>query len=539
MPPPDLPAYTRDELENRARSLIKLRVPSADVAPGTDYDVWARILGTVAFGLQSQGSTLLRLIDPRRAFGAVLREHADSFAIGRELGTSVGAIAATGSVIIRSTTGSQLQTAGSALTHADGTAYTLDANVTTSATAAKVLRSGARSTRRRIYQGHLGGGFITAAVGEIYEYDATGEYVALHGVDDADISNQFFVDLTAKLSQDPSTHDTLTQQFGAVGLVTCAVGGVLGNKDVGDVLTITTPAGTIVATAQILTMGSGSEAMSVAQMQNGLRALLGSRLSAMPMADIYDLALGADGISKIVDCSIFPASGEYTLYPYEEGSPFMTATRAAEVGAFVDARIAVPDRVTTATLVYRVDVVDVIEVRVQASVAPDFDIGSAGAMVVGAASTTTRIELAAPVPANVQVGDRIILSARTTGATKTAPYIVQRVVDALGASYIDVDEALPYPPDAAVSFVTAGGPAGQRVIDAVLAHYDEQRAESLTFAYVYPAPDTTSHKQGLTARVAEVSDVLDVALYPNTSAPPSVSGEVATPTAITIKMWGG
>jgi uncharacterized phage protein gp47/JayE len=532
---PDFPSYTRDELVVRARNLIRLRLPSADLDDGTDYDVWARMLGTLAFGLQRQGSTLLRLIDPTRAFGAVLREFADSFGIGRELATSTGAVAATGKVMIVSTTGTQTQLAGSVLVHADGTEYTLDADADTSATDTDTFKAGWRSTRQRIVQGKalVADPFGLQLPDVVYEHVPTGELVAVHGnVDNADneIGELYF-----PLAVDPQFLDVFAQEFSVVAAVTCSTPGTIGNKDPGDVLTIVSPAGTIVATARIAEMSGGLEAMTEAEQQAGFRDLLQERLSPMPLEEIRALALAAPGITKIVDATVFPSLGTYTIYPYQEGTPFVTEERAAEVAAYVDARIAIPERVVGATLTFRTDLYEAIEVRVQESSAPDWRLPAGAAFDVAAGSTTTRINTVLDTTDTIMIGDRVIVSGRFAAGTPS-PYIVQREVAATNAAYIDLTEAVPSPPDAAVSFITPGGPAAQRVIDAVLEHYDEQRADSSLDAYSYPERASTSHTQGIIAKVGAVVDVLDVALNDDAQGT-STSGEVAVFTAIQIKMW--
>ena len=73
---PEMPDDSREELTQRARSFIRGLVRGADVRNGSDYDLKARILAAVAYGIQTQASTLTRLLDPRKAFGVFLREYA-------------------------------------------------------------------------------------------------------------------------------------------------------------------------------------------------------------------------------------------------------------------------------------------------------------------------------------------------------------------------------------------------------------------------------------------------------------------------------
>jgi uncharacterized phage protein gp47/JayE len=101
----DFPSYSREELDQRARNLIRSRLRGADVSVGSDYDLWARILGALAWSLQQHGQTALRLLDCRKAFGDYLKQYAFEHGVGADITkVSVEATAATGKVIILSAT---------------------------------------------------------------------------------------------------------------------------------------------------------------------------------------------------------------------------------------------------------------------------------------------------------------------------------------------------------------------------------------------------------------------------------------------------
>ncbi len=536
----DLPAYTLDELMQRARDHIRSRVRGADVGYGSDYDLWARLLGTVAFMFQKQIDTPYKLLDPRKAFGTFLREFAGTMAVGNSIQeTSYAARRATGKVIILSTTASQTQLAASVLTHADGTRYTLDANATTSAAAAKTLRAGHRAGKRRVFQGHVGGGFVNAVVGEVYQFSPTSEYCAVYGADNNAYSDQFIFDLYNDLDQTPAMHDQFVQKFGAVGSITAVNGGAAGNKDPKDVLTISSPAGTILGTAYVLSTSGGRDALTPAQMQDAIRKLHGVRQGVMALEEIRQVALAYPG-TKLREVFILPGQyglGGYTLVPVADGAPFVNQADRDALELYVESYLSPADKAFSYPQTAVEDTVTEMNLKVVETYAPDWT-ATAG-LAIQAASTTTRVNLNAgdvttAVARGLEVNDRVIISI-------TAPfrgYIVQRRVTAIGAAYVDVDQVLPYPPGT-TGFVTPGGPIGQDVIDAIYDYYDNQ-SPALSAAgnsyYRYPSPESTDNAQGLFQHASDVEGVIDASGVLG-SAPVLGIGGVLTPGPIQILMW--
>lgn len=539
----DLPAYSLSELMQRARDHIRARVRGADVDYGSDYDITARMLGTVAFMFQKQSDSQVQLLDPRKSFGAFLREYAGTMGVGKTLQeTSYAARAATGFVIIRSTTASQTQNAASVLTHADGTAYTLNANATTPAAAANTLRVGHRSGKRRIFQGHVGGGFVSASVGEVYQFSPTSEYCAIYGSDNGSQSEQYVVDLYNELDALPAMHDQFVQKFGVVAAITASVAGAAGNKDPKDTLTISAPSGTIVATATVLSMSGGRDALTPAQMQEAIRRLNGTRLGMMTLAEIRDLALGYPG-TKLRECFILPGYdglGSYTLIPVAQDVPLVNQTDLTALAAHVESNISPVDKIVATPINELKDNLVAIDVQVTEVYAPDWSTGVG--LGVAAASSTTRVQLNAgdvttAVANGLAVNDRIIVAC-AAAASPYAPYIVQRKVTAIGAAYVDVSDVLPYPPVAGSSYVTAGGPVGQQIIDAIYSFYDNQSPalSSPTQRWMrYPPPEVTDIIQGLAAKVDDVDGVIDAGVI-YTAAPTLAVGTVLIPGAVLILM---
>lgn len=537
----EIPAYTLEELNQRARDHIRSRLRGADVSYGSDYDLTARLLGTIAFMFQKQVDTPLRLLDPRKAFGTFLREFAGNMGLGAALTeTSVAAQRARGKVIILSTTGSQMQAAGSQLRHADGTLYTLDSNTTTPASATLTLRAGHRSGRRRVFQGHVGGGFQTVLEGQVYQFSPTSEYCAVYGYDNAGNSGQYLFDLYNDLDQTPAMHDQFVQKLGAVGSITASVGGQAGNKDPKDVLTFVSPSGTIQGTAYILALSGGREALTPAQMQEAIRKLHGSRLGAMTLEEIRQIALATPGLQlrEVFNTPGRFGPGSHLLFPVGATYPFVTIAAVAEISSYVSALVSPADKIQAYAQLPLEDTITEIDIKVTSDYAPDWTTPTA--LPIAAASTTTRVNLAAgdvtaAVARGLAVDARVIVSM----ASPLVDYLVQRRVTAVGATYVDVDSPLPYPPTTA-GFVTPGGPIGQDIIDAFYGHYDNQTPSVETTAntyYRYPAPDTTESAQGLTQRVSDVVGVVDVSAVASGPVVVSFVGQVLVPGAVQILMW--
>lgn len=539
---PDMPDDSREELTSRARAFIRGLVRGADVRNGSDYDLKARILAAVAYGIQTQASVLTRLLDPRKSFGVFLREYAGIQGVGGSLlETSIAAQRASGYAIITSSTNTQLQLSGSVLTHADGTAYATTANATTAGTG-KVLRAGHRSGRRRIYQGHEGAGFVTAADGEVYSFTPTGELCAIYGSSNGAYSHQYTVDLYNELDADPAMHDQFVQQFGAVVSIRAASGGLVGNKDAKDTLTLSSPSGTISATARILRLTGGRDELNVSAMQSAIRELQGTRLGTMTLEEIRQIGLGYP-TTKFREFFLFPGKygvGTYEIMPVAEDGVLVNSTDLAAIDDYVAARTSPVDKFTATTLNDEKDNLVTLEVKVAPNLGPDWNLPEGGTRAVGVsvASTVSRVNLL--TTAGMEVDDRVIVSC-AQAADPFCTYIVQRRITAIGVTYIDVDSPLPYPPVAGQAVVTPGGPLGQDIIDAVYAHYDAQSPSGVNTSpsvqyQRYPAPASTENIQGLYARVADVEGVLDTSGY-YTAAPTLAYNDVLFPGAIEIKMW--
>jgi hypothetical protein len=532
----DLPSYSRDELDQTARNLLRTRRRGVDLSLASDWDITARLLGAVTWLALEQAKVARRLLARSRAFDEALGQFVLEAGVGRSLNeTTAAATKATGKVILLSETVSQTQPAGSVLRHADGTEYTLDADVTTPATATKVLRAGLRSGRRRLYQGHRGAGFVTAAAGEVYLFGDTGEYCALKDVENGVTLQRHLFDLFNDLDADPKMHDQFSQQLGAIGNITASSVGAAGNKDAKDVLTLVSPAGTILAEAIILYTAGGADAMSSSSMQGSLRALSVKREGFGTIQSIRELALSYPG-ADIRECYAVPAAdgvGTYSLMPIRADGQYIGANMLAELIAWLSARTTVVARYSGATVTEEVDTeLAALSVNVSSTLPPDWQLPDPSTPLTVVASVAADSLTFASLD-GLSVGVRMIVTNRGS----SGPYIVQRRVTGLSGVTMraTLDAPLPFPADAGDAFVTPGGPLGDAIIDALYAAYEQQAPQPTTEDTVrLPLPVVPDGPDGILAAVSDVPGVTDVDFVPG--APSPVGPAIVLVPACTIFM---
>lgn len=527
------PAYTKDELVERARNLLRGRRRGIDLGEGSDYDLWSRILGALAWGVQKQAEGLLPLLDPRSAYGTFLDAYARETGIGRGYaGATTDGARARGKVILLGTGAAATQLAGSVLQHADGTTYTLDADVTTSAPEAKALYAGHQSGRARLYQGHTGGGFKTATAGEVYRATRTGELVAIEDVDNHTTLARYLFDLVVPLDDVPLLHDAFVKQPGVVGSITATRSGSRGNKDSKDTLRVVSPASGIVSEAHILTLDAGADPMSRAEVRAGLGSIFADRAPLGTLEDIRQTALEAD--PSLRECFVSPdALGSYLLLPVRSDGAFVgTADRAALLG-FVRARFSPADHFGALSVYEVPDTrIDVVNVQVAEVYAPDWRLPNESVRGVGlSAATSGSVTLATAAP-DLVVGDRLLLTTR--GAS--GPYLVGRRVTAIASQTLTLDTPLPFPPDIAQSFVTPGGALSDALLDSLYDAYAARAPSTSPLSVRYPGSAASDAPEAIVAALSRVEGVLDVAFQPGASPDLTTPGGMLVPACV-VRMY--
>lgn len=513
----DFPAYTLEELETRARALVRYLqfndrgVRDADVGVGSDYDIKARLIARIAHGMQEFGRSALRALDPLQSFGDFARQFASIHGIGGVLDeTDYVAVKAKGFAIARSTTASQSITSGTVLQHPDGTQYTVDTTGSTSSTATKTFSTGHRSRKNWIFQGQT---TSAPAAGEIYEA-ASGELCAVRDADDASVTAYRWVQLQDELDALPAQGDVFTQRFGRVVPITAVLAGRLGNKERKDVLTFVSPPGTVQAQARIIRLTGGRDTLLTSQIQQGIRDLYGTRLATLTLADVLALVLATPDISTR-SAVVFPGlgfpgnQGAGTYYAILTGQDWCIASGAdrAAVTAYAARFVPPPDRV----LAYEslpVRALLIAYIKVAPEFAPDWTVPS-GFSVTSTTVTATRITFTTSIPAGTfETGDRIITCIGRGTLNSQDVCLLHRRITAIGSNYVDIDPPLPYVPT--VAEVSPSGPYGDDLIAAIESYFDNQMPFST--AHMYPAVERPPALETIRAELMRVPGILDCVL---------------------------
>lgn len=539
---PDFPAYARDELEERARNLLRTRRRGIDVTRFSDYDLWARILAALAWGEQKRAEGLLLLLDPRRAFGGYLEAFARDAGIGREI-TEVGAGAtyASGKVILLATPGSGplLQPADSILRHRDGTEFTLDMNATTSAAVDKTLYAGHLSSRSRIYQGHLGDGPTSALAGEVYLAMATGEYAAVKNADNHAALSRHLVDWYIPLDRDPALHDAYVLQQGVVASVTATKPGARGNKESKDTLTVVSPTGGVLAEAFVVSIGGGRNAMTPAELQDAVGAITSTRAPMGTLEEIRQVALACPDV-LLSECFVAPAVdglSSYALLPVRPDGAFVGAADRAALLSYVSARFSPVDRFTAVSVYEELDTrFDVLTVQVSEIYRPDWqlpDESEVGITIADATVDAVTIEVDAPIA----VGDRVIITERSGSAFLVVRRVVESVAAEPAGSVLMLDAPLPYPPTAGEAVLTPGGALAEGIVEALYAAYAARGPSAGGGGQVrYPAAGTSDEPDAIASAVSRLEGVLDAAYRTGEGPDMGVPGGVLVPQCV-IRMY--
>ncbi len=508
----DFPAYTLEELETRARALVRFLqfnaagIRDADVGVGSDYDIKSRLVARIAHGLQELGKSALKVIDPLQSFGDFARQYASIHGIGAVLDeTDYQAVAARGFAIATSSTGSQAIAAGTVLQHPDGTQFTVDTTGSTTAAAAKFFSTGHRSTRRWIFHGVL---TATTVAGEVYIGPGS-ELCAVRGADDASATNYRWTQFENELDAQPASGASFTQRISRVMPITAVAPGRSGNKEPKDILTFVSPPGTVAATARIVRLEGGRNQLTASQIQQGIRDLYATRLATLTLQDVYALVLGTP-LADVSEAYVFPGlesffgAGLYVAIPMGPFMGFSSAADRAAVNSHV-ARFVPPSDTLFAVATNPVLITLSLNLKVDQRALPDWSPAPGFSLTVTTA-TTSRLTFGSPIPADTfEVGDRCILSiGRGAGDTQDVCILHVRIT-AIGANYIDVDPPMPFAPGLAE--VSPGGPYGDGLVAALYGYFDTQAPYSTT--YSYPSTVRQSAVDSIRASVMSVPGIID------------------------------
>lgn len=519
----DLPDYTADELDHRAQSMIRAQqfnaqgVRDADVRPGSDYYIWARLLRSIALMFQSTAQSALRALDPRMAFGSFIRQFADNSAIGTTLkDTAYQAQKATGRAILRASAGWAPPLGVATLAHGDGTTFTTT-GTTIAASLGKSFTVGYRSTQRKIY---LGQTVATVVADEIYQNTTTLQWIAIREVGLLGATPYRWAQPYAPFDVAPTEGHLFNQGAGGVIDLECTVTGPRGNKATGDQLLLTSPYGTVIE-ALILYLRDGRDALSPSQVQQAMRNLYGTRMEMLTLEEIRRLAMDTPR-NDARECYVLPSyelsssqgatgAGEYAVYPVGQERGVVSQSDCNDITAHLVAYTTPVESISAQKLSFYVTEYAAAwsaTIKVAPTHAPDWVHNAASYPLVATGThLINRVRFTGALIDEIVVGVRVILSIARGASQDEDPCLIVRKVSAVGADYFDVSENLPYVPTRTT--VSQGGAFAYDLVAACDEFFDDQAPHVINY-HRHPHPASPTGVGAYGDALTTVPGVLDV-----------------------------
>ena len=452
-----LTTYSAEELASVGKGAIRGLLPEASIAKGDDYDLSARMVAAVAEGAQKQAQHVVEQIFPKTSDSESLLRHADRFATGK-----LPAAKATGLLQIAATSGTSTQGSGSAVTHADGTAYTTTAAVAMALPAwtGKTVVGG--SGRDRIIVSPN----ITSMV-ELELVTINGEVRAIRALL-ADISA---IELYEPLSATPSDGNAITATRGAVAPIEADETGATGNKAQGDTLTLTTPAAGVTAACRVIELAGGGDEETDAQLAQRISDYEAGIAVAGNPEHVRQLARATEGF-RFDDCVVFPGfRGIGSVDAFLIGVPGarqVSANAVAAAQAALDAILPYHCDTLATALIYRASEDD-IDVTITTIPGYERDWVSAGLAIAGG-STVLVVEVTGLVAGLIELGDRVLFTLKLGSLWQTYQRTVTGV-DVAGGN-ITLNSPLPVAPIVGDPNMLPGGPLFDVVYSALVTLFE-------------------------------------------------------------------
>lgn len=454
-----MPTRTLDESAAIARGAFRA-IPGADVSPGSDYDIEARMVAALATGNQAQAEYVARQAFPRSAEGAYLEAHIAARGL-----TRMPAAKATGKVQLVGT-GSPAQADGSELEHDDGTAYvtTSPATLATPGWTGKTCAGDCTVTRI----------IVSPNVTGISEDDILAintEQRAIRAV----IPSISAIDLYEPLSSAPGAGAAITAVNGAVATIEASEAGADGNKLIGDTLTLSSPATGVTATVRILDLAGGGDRESDDEMRTRCVDFDANRPGGGNSEHLRLTSRETPGV-RVDDAIVYPCfrglgTVDIVLLGVS-GARRVSDQTVAAVQAQVDALVSETADVVVEAIEYTSTEYDV-DVTITTELGYERDYVDTGkAIDTAPVSTTTRVYLTATLVGIAEIGDRVLITQKNAGWWKTYERTITSV-QASGSDYwIDLDEALPAAPVSTDPAVLPSGPLAAPAIAALESMFD-------------------------------------------------------------------
>lgn len=448
-----LRTFTAEELAQIGKGAIRGLVPAGDTSDGSDYDLSARLVGAVAEGAQQQAQHVIEQIFPKTADAESLLRHADRYATGKQ-----PAAKASGLLQITATSGTATQASGSAVTHADGTAYktTAAAAVFNPGFTGKTVVGGS-GRDRIIVSPHTTG----IAAGDLCTIN--GEVRAIREV----LASISAIELYEPLGATPVAGNAITATRGVVAPILADAVGASGNKAQGDTLTLAAPAAGVTAGCRVIELAGGGDEETDAQLAQRITDYEAGISVAGSTEHVREIARTTEGF-RFDDAIVFPGfRGIGSVDVFLIGVPGarqVSADAVAAAQAALDAALPYHCDTLVSALVYR-GTEDDVDVTVTTVPGYERDWISSG-LAIASGSTVNVVAVSGLTAGLIELGDRVLLTLKLGSLWQT----YQRTVTGIDVSTgkVTVDLPLPVAPVVGDPAMLPGGPLFEAVYGALV-----------------------------------------------------------------------
>lgn len=455
-----LTTYSAEELASIGKGAVRGLVPAADTAEGSDYDLSARMVAAVAEGAQKQAQHVVEQIFPKTSDAESLLRHADRFATGK-----LPAAKATGLLQLAATSGTATQASGSAVTHADGTAYTTTAAVAMALPAwtGKTVVGG--SGRDRIIVSPN----ITSMV-ELELVTINGEVRAIKAL----LPDISAIELYEPLSATPSGGNAITATRGAVAPIEADEDGATGNKAQGDTLTLSSPAAGVTAACRVIELAGAGDEETDAQLAQRISDYEAGISVAGNPEHVRQIARATKGY-RFEDCIVFPGfRGIGSMDAFlmgVAGARQVSANAVAAAQAALEAVLPYHCDVLASALIYRATEDDVdITITTVPGYERDWIPPTSAGLTIAAGSTLLVVEVTGLTAGMIELGDRVLLTLKLGALWQTHQREVTGVD--LVAGNVTLKTPLPIAPVVGDPAMLPGGPLFETAYAAIVTLFE-------------------------------------------------------------------
>lgn len=455
-----------DDLTEKARVQVRVTLPEADLSPGSDYDLLARLFGADAYQHQQPIGYTAQQIFPDSADTPYLERHGEVRRIPRRQAT-----AASGLALLTGTAGST-QGSGSALTSAAGIA------ITTTAAATVFTPAWAATT---VIRGYLGTEPDTVVLASTTGM-AIGDPLVIGGVTYVirDLPGGGAVIVYGYFPSTVAAAMPATPGTGAAVPLRATEAGAAGNLLTGSSLTLGSAAAGVNATATVLILSGGQDRATNKEYATEMMFLdaeypAGDNRSAVLMwSKGYDLRGESLVVLGISDAFIYPTQrGPGTTDSIPRGvarARHLSSAKRTELQTYLypaAPSLAHPGMVGPGNDLLVRDFVDRL-VRVYVEVTPATGYGPdwIGSLTVDVGGSTSRVNTTA-VPSALAVGARVVIQTGPDPANLEVRTVA--TVDGTGFTVSDAFTFAPVPGRR----IDPGGPLSAPVVEAVAALFDK------------------------------------------------------------------